>query len=64
MVFEVDFPDVARRKAALIGSNETLRGMLVDQTPPLTGQPHSVQPTSQAQHPELQVLFMMMMMVR
>uniref|UniRef100_A0A671YD90 tRNA wybutosine-synthesizing protein 4 n=1 Tax=Sparus aurata TaxID=8175 RepID=A0A671YD90_SPAAU len=28
VVFEVDFPDVARRKAALINSNNTLRGML------------------------------------
>ncbi|XP_014326013.1 tRNA wybutosine-synthesizing protein 4 [Xiphophorus maculatus] len=27
-VFEVDFPDVARRKAALVTSNATLRGML------------------------------------
>ncbi|XP_061917615.1 tRNA wybutosine-synthesizing protein 4 isoform X2 [Entelurus aequoreus] len=28
VVFEVDFPDVTLRKAALIGSNETLAGML------------------------------------
>ncbi|XP_018559891.1 tRNA wybutosine-synthesizing protein 4 isoform X2 [Lates calcarifer] len=28
VVFEVDFPDVARRKTALINSNITLRGML------------------------------------
>ncbi|KAJ0070124.1 hypothetical protein NL108_002432, partial [Boleophthalmus pectinirostris] len=28
VVFEVDFPDVARRKSALINSNETLREML------------------------------------
>ncbi|KAM9342949.1 LOW QUALITY PROTEIN: tRNA wybutosine-synthesizing protein 4 [Pholidichthys leucotaenia] len=37
VVFEVDFPDVTRRKAALIGSNVTLREMLDQNLPPLTG---------------------------
>ncbi|XP_061579193.1 tRNA wybutosine-synthesizing protein 4 isoform X2 [Cololabis saira] len=37
VVFEVDFPDVARRKAALIGCNGTLRGMLDSCLPSLTG---------------------------
>ncbi|XP_030283503.1 tRNA wybutosine-synthesizing protein 4 [Sparus aurata] len=37
VVFEVDFPDVARRKAALINSNNTLRGMLDACVPSLTG---------------------------
>ncbi|KAM6934479.1 tRNA wybutosine-synthesizing protein 4 [Xenentodon cancila] len=37
VVFEVDFPDVTRRKAALIGSNRTLRGMLDSCLPSLTG---------------------------
>ncbi|XP_059199036.1 tRNA wybutosine-synthesizing protein 4 [Centropristis striata] len=37
LVFEVDFPDVTRRKAALINSNITLRGMLDPSLPPLTG---------------------------
>ncbi|XP_074550527.1 tRNA wybutosine-synthesizing protein 4 [Halichoeres trimaculatus] len=36
-VFEVDFPDVARRKTALINSNKTLRGMLGHDLPPPTG---------------------------
>lgn len=36
-MFEVDFPDVSRRKAALISSNITLRGMLDSQSPSLTG---------------------------
>uniref|UniRef100_A0A3B5LII6 tRNA wybutosine-synthesizing protein 4 n=1 Tax=Xiphophorus couchianus TaxID=32473 RepID=A0A3B5LII6_9TELE len=34
-VFEVDFPDVARRKAALVTSNATLRGMLDPCLPPI-----------------------------
>ncbi|XP_074513718.1 tRNA wybutosine-synthesizing protein 4 [Sebastes fasciatus] len=37
VVFEVDFPDVARRKAALINSNVTLRGMLDPNSSSLTG---------------------------
>ncbi|XP_037543073.1 tRNA wybutosine-synthesizing protein 4 [Nematolebias whitei] len=37
VVFEVDFPDVARRKAALIASNINLRGMLDSCLPSLTG---------------------------
>ncbi|XP_032364842.1 tRNA wybutosine-synthesizing protein 4 isoform X3 [Etheostoma spectabile] len=37
VVFEVDFPDVARRKAALIKSNNTLRGMLDPHLPSRTG---------------------------
>ncbi|TKS67878.1 tRNA wybutosine-synthesizing protein 4 [Collichthys lucidus] len=37
VVFEVDFPDVARRKAALINSNITLRGMIDSSLPSLTG---------------------------
>lgn len=37
VVFEVDFPDVTRRKAALISSNITLRGMLDSHLPSLTG---------------------------
>eukprot|EP00064_Thunnus_orientalis_P003279 superscaffoldBa00000260_g3288 len=37
VVFEVDFPDVTRRKAALITSNITLKGMLDPQLPSLTG---------------------------
>ncbi|XP_031729234.1 tRNA wybutosine-synthesizing protein 4 [Anarrhichthys ocellatus] len=37
VVFEVDFPDVTRRKAALINSNITLRGMLEPHLPPATG---------------------------
>ncbi|XP_037645894.1 tRNA wybutosine-synthesizing protein 4 [Sebastes umbrosus] len=37
VVFEVDFPDVARRKAALINSNVTLRGMLDPNSSSLSG---------------------------
>lgn len=37
VVFEVDFPDVTRRKAALINSDITLRGMLDSHFPSLTG---------------------------
>uniref|UniRef100_A0A7N9AWE5 tRNA wybutosine-synthesizing protein 4 n=1 Tax=Mastacembelus armatus TaxID=205130 RepID=A0A7N9AWE5_9TELE len=37
VVFEVDFPDVARRKAALINSNVTLRGALDSHLPSGTG---------------------------
>ncbi|KAG8000978.1 tRNA wybutosine-synthesizing protein 4 [Nibea albiflora] len=37
VVFEVDFPDVARRKAALINSNITLRGMIDSSLPSLPG---------------------------
>lgn len=37
VVFEVDFPDVTQRKAALIDSNITLRGMLDCSLPSLTG---------------------------
>ncbi|KAK9537312.1 hypothetical protein VZT92_004941 [Zoarces viviparus] len=37
VVFELDFPDVTRRKAALINSNITLRGMLEPHSPPATG---------------------------
>uniref|UniRef100_A0A665VXN7 tRNA wybutosine-synthesizing protein 4 n=1 Tax=Echeneis naucrates TaxID=173247 RepID=A0A665VXN7_ECHNA len=37
VVLEVDFPDVSRRKAALIGSNVTLRGMLGPHLSPHTG---------------------------
>ncbi|KAM7380210.1 hypothetical protein PAMP_003523 [Pampus punctatissimus] len=37
VVFEVDFPDVTRRKAALITSNITLKGMLDPHLPSLTG---------------------------
>ncbi len=37
VVFEVDFPDVTRRKAALINSNITLKGMLDSHLPSLTG---------------------------
>uniref|UniRef100_A0A8C4IYZ4 tRNA wybutosine-synthesizing protein 4 n=1 Tax=Dicentrarchus labrax TaxID=13489 RepID=A0A8C4IYZ4_DICLA len=37
VVFEVDFPDVTRRKAALINSNITLRGMLDSYLPSPTG---------------------------
>ncbi|XP_071400697.1 tRNA wybutosine-synthesizing protein 4 [Centroberyx affinis] len=37
VVFEVDFPDVARRKAALIGAKITLRANLDSQLPSLTG---------------------------
>ncbi|CAK6967691.1 tRNA wybutosine-synthesizing protein 4 isoform X2 [Scomber scombrus] len=37
VVFEVDFSDVTRRKAALIASNSTLQGMLDPDLPSLTG---------------------------
>ncbi|KAM7407026.1 hypothetical protein PAMA_002980 [Pampus argenteus] len=37
VVFEVDFPDVTRRKAALITSNITLKGMLDPHLPSLSG---------------------------
>ncbi|XP_054470733.1 tRNA wybutosine-synthesizing protein 4 [Anoplopoma fimbria] len=37
VVFEVDFPDVTRRKAALINSNNTLKGMLDPRLPSPTG---------------------------
>lgn len=37
VVFEVDFPDVTQRKAALIISNMTLRGMLDPNSPSLSG---------------------------
>uniref|UniRef100_A0A3P8UDW8 tRNA wybutosine-synthesizing protein 4 n=1 Tax=Amphiprion percula TaxID=161767 RepID=A0A3P8UDW8_AMPPE len=37
VVFEVDFPDVTRRKAALISSNVTLKGMLDPHEPYLAG---------------------------
>ncbi|XP_070693954.1 tRNA wybutosine-synthesizing protein 4 [Pempheris klunzingeri] len=37
VVFEVDFPDVTRRKAALIDSDLTLRGMLDPHLPSVTG---------------------------
>lgn len=37
VVFEVDFPDVARRKTALINSNKSLRGMLDPDLPSPTG---------------------------
>ncbi|XP_070771347.1 tRNA wybutosine-synthesizing protein 4 [Enoplosus armatus] len=37
VVFEVDFPDVARRKAALISADVTLRGTLDSHLPSLTG---------------------------
>ncbi|XP_040003735.1 tRNA wybutosine-synthesizing protein 4 [Xiphias gladius] len=37
VVFEVDFPDVTRRKAALIRSNIALRGMLDSHSPAPTG---------------------------
>ncbi|KAM4609435.1 tRNA wybutosine-synthesizing protein 4 [Polymixia lowei] len=37
VVFEVDFPDVARRKAALISGNITLREKLDSHPPSLTG---------------------------
>uniref|UniRef100_A0A3B5ALD7 tRNA wybutosine-synthesizing protein 4 n=1 Tax=Stegastes partitus TaxID=144197 RepID=A0A3B5ALD7_9TELE len=37
VVFEVDFPDVMRRKSALISSNMTLRGMLDSHAPSTTG---------------------------
>ncbi|XP_071339977.1 tRNA wybutosine-synthesizing protein 4 [Trachinotus anak] len=37
VVFEVDFPDVARRKTALISSNITLKGMLDSHLPSQTG---------------------------
>ncbi|KAM9850756.1 tRNA wybutosine-synthesizing protein 4 [Aulostomus maculatus] len=37
VVFEVDFPDVTRRKAALIMSNVTLKGMLGSHVHSLTG---------------------------
>uniref|UniRef100_A0A3Q2DE97 Uncharacterized protein n=1 Tax=Cyprinodon variegatus TaxID=28743 RepID=A0A3Q2DE97_CYPVA len=37
VVFEVDFPDVARRKAALIGADAALRGMLDSCLPPQAG---------------------------
>lgn len=40
VVFEVDFPDVARRKALLIMHNNTLRGMLDEHLPPSAGLPH------------------------
>ncbi|CAB1421107.1 unnamed protein product [Pleuronectes platessa] len=40
VVFEVDFPDVARRKTALISSNITLRGMLDPRLPAPTGAVH------------------------
>ncbi|XP_019960117.2 tRNA wybutosine-synthesizing protein 4 isoform X2 [Paralichthys olivaceus] len=40
VVFEVDFPDVARRKTALISSNITLRGMLDSHLPSPTGAVH------------------------
>ncbi|KAK5609958.1 hypothetical protein CRENBAI_007764 [Crenichthys baileyi] len=36
-VFEVDFPDVAQRKAALVACNVTLRGMLDSNLPPHSG---------------------------
>ncbi|XP_069033486.1 tRNA wybutosine-synthesizing protein 4 isoform X2 [Embiotoca jacksoni] len=39
-VFEVDFLDVARRKAALITSNTTLRGLLDSRLPPPAGPVH------------------------
>uniref|UniRef100_A0A3B3ZUT4 Uncharacterized protein n=1 Tax=Periophthalmus magnuspinnatus TaxID=409849 RepID=A0A3B3ZUT4_9GOBI len=38
VVFEVDFPDVARRKSALINSNETLMEMLGSDDERLKGQ--------------------------
>ncbi|XP_038154393.1 tRNA wybutosine-synthesizing protein 4 [Cyprinodon tularosa] len=37
VVFEVDFPDVARRKAALIAADAALRGMLDSCLPPQAG---------------------------
>uniref|UniRef100_A0A8D3AZX8 tRNA wybutosine-synthesizing protein 4 n=1 Tax=Scophthalmus maximus TaxID=52904 RepID=A0A8D3AZX8_SCOMX len=37
VVFEVDFPDVARRKTSLISSNVSLRGMLDSQLPSAAG---------------------------
>lgn len=37
VMFEVDFPEVSRRKAALIASNVELRGMLDSTLPPHTG---------------------------
>lgn len=37
VVFEVDFPDVVQRKAALINSNKTLRAMLDPHLPFPTG---------------------------
>uniref|UniRef100_A0A8C9ZDR5 tRNA wybutosine-synthesizing protein 4 n=1 Tax=Sander lucioperca TaxID=283035 RepID=A0A8C9ZDR5_SANLU len=37
VVFEIDFPDVTRRKAALINSDNTLRGMLDPHLPSCTG---------------------------
>ncbi len=37
VVFEVDFPDVTCRKAAMINSNITLRGMLDSHLSSLTG---------------------------
>ncbi|XP_016895624.1 tRNA wybutosine-synthesizing protein 4 [Cynoglossus semilaevis] len=40
VVFEVDFPDVARRKALLIMHNNTLRGMLDEHLPPSAGASH------------------------
>ncbi|XP_035030289.2 tRNA wybutosine-synthesizing protein 4 [Hippoglossus stenolepis] len=40
VVFEVDFPDVAGRKTALISSNITLRGMLDPHLPAPTGAVH------------------------
>lgn len=39
-VFEVDFPDVARRKAALISSNHILKDALPDRSV-LAGMKHS-----------------------
>nr|XP_020475690.1 tRNA wybutosine-synthesizing protein 4 isoform X2 [Monopterus albus] len=40
VVFEVEFPDVARRKAALITSNMTLKGMLDSHLPSHAGPVH------------------------
>ncbi|KAM8855836.1 tRNA wybutosine-synthesizing protein 4 [Spinachia spinachia] len=40
VVFEVDFPDVSRRKAALIASNAALRDALELGSPPPTGPVH------------------------
>lgn len=37
VVFEVDFPDVSRRKAALICANVALRGALDSRFPPVAG---------------------------
>ncbi|XP_037344203.2 tRNA wybutosine-synthesizing protein 4 [Pungitius pungitius] len=40
VMFEVDFPDVSRRKAALIASNATLRDALEPGSPPPAGPVH------------------------